>query len=132
MATLSIPETSAPAHYVELTDSDGRLVLVPLATIRALQVAGVSIIQVPVPGVDSWAKKSGLTVTEAAQQLIQDMRPPVDDADRESLLRQAKAAICRACARGQIQSEGTRTERRIDPQSLAAWCLARRRRADLD
>lgn len=130
MATRIIPETTAPTHYVELADSDGRLVLVPAATWHALRSAGVESITVQLSrGGDAGVE---LTVTEAARQLMCDLRPPIDRADEERLLMQAKAAICRACERGQLRSRGARRARRIDAASFAEWCLARRRRADLD
>lgn len=72
-----------------------------------------------------------LTVTEAAQLLRRDLRPAIDAADDARLLSEAKAAVSRTCNRGQIRHEGARGQRRLDPESFDAWCLARRRRADL-
>lgn len=73
-----------------------------------------------------------LTVTMAAHQLLQDMRPSRDAADHNRLLRAAKAMITRACNSGHIVHNGIGHQRHIEPDSFGVWCLARRRRADLD
>lgn len=73
-----------------------------------------------------------LTVTDAARILLRDMRPACDDSDTERLLSTAKSRISRACDRGKIEHAGHGSERRIEPRSFDAWCLASRRAADLD
>lgn len=59
-----------------------------------------------------------LTVTEAAQQHIED----VDG----MTIKYARAKISRACDAGQIVSRGCRRERKIEPVSFRAWRLVER------
>lgn len=131
MDTGSIPETTAPTHYLELADTEGHLWLAPTAVVNAMRASGLSSVTVTI-GLTAEPPEPQLTVTQAAQRLVQDMRPASDEADARRLFSEAKSTISRACNRGLIRHKGERAQRRIDPESFDAWCLQRRRRADLD
>lgn len=131
MANGIIPETMAATHYLELSDTDGHLWLAPLAVVTALRAAGISSVTVTI-GLTADPPEPQLTVTQAAQRLMQDMRPATDAADAARLFRAAKAMITRACNSGRLVHDGVGHQRRIEVDSLDAWCLARRRKADLD
>lgn len=117
--TATVHETVAQVHFIELTDAEGRLFLVPAATVNALRLAGLSSVTVTI-GLTSEPPQRWLTVTEAARQHL-------DDVDGLTLT-VAKAKVSRACREGKIASTGEGTARRIDPTSLAAWRLAERER----
>lgn len=119
MADRIIPETTAPTHYVELTDREGRLVLLPLATVRSLRSVGQTSITMTID-LTSEPSQPWLTVTEAA-------RLHLEDVDGMTLER-AKVKICRACEQGIVLSNGKGIQRRIEPNSLAAWRLKERER----
>lgn len=131
MAEFSLSSARARVDLAQLHDAEGRLVLLPTPTVAYYLSQGHTSVTLTVnlaPGVRSggW-----LTVTEAARRMLPDLRPAQDAADERRLLSEAKANITRACNRGRIRHEGRGPRRRIDPQSFDAWCLARRRRADL-
>lgn len=128
----SVPQTRAEIDLVWLTDGNGRPIGLPAVTVEHLRSSGLASVQLDVNLYPAQPPKPWLTVTEAAQQLVSDMRPPCDEADAKRLLSTAKGEVARACATGQLRSDGVRSRRRIDPESLDTWCLARRRRADLD
>ena len=67
-----------------------------------------------------------LTVTEAATLHLADLPPTIGEEEREARLATARAAVSRACGRGFIRCTGKGRDRRIDPESLPAWRLARR------
>lgn len=119
MATFSIPETTATTHYVELADSEGRLVLLPRATVDAVLAAGRTSIVMTI-SLTAEPPQPWLTVTEAAKLHL-------DDVDGLTLP-VAQAKVSRACRDGKVVSTGEGTLRRIDPKSLAAWRLQERER----
>lgn len=119
MAAFSIPETTAPTHYVELADSEGRLVLLPRAMVDAMLTAGRTSISMTI-SLTSEPPQPWLTVTAAAKLHL-------DDVDGITLA-VAQAKVSRACREGTIVSTGEGTLRRIDPTSFAAWRLRERER----
>jgi len=64
-----------------------------------------------------------MSVTEAAELLLRDL--PILD------LGKARSRISMAASRDEFRSEGSRRDRRIDPDSFASWRLKQRDR-DLD
>lgn len=119
MAAGIIPETTASAHFVELADSQGRLVLLPRATVDALLSAGQTTVELTI-SLTTEPPRPWLTVTEAARLHLND----VDGITLEV----AQAKVSRACRESKIVSVGEGTRRRIDPVSLDAWRLAERER----
>jgi hypothetical protein len=67
-----------------------------------------------------------LTVSEAAALHMADMPPAKGRDGVAKRLATARAAVSRACGRGFIRCTGKGRDRRIDPESLPAWRLARR------
>jgi len=122
-----IPETTAVAHFVELADSDGRLVLLPRATVHALRAMGQQSLTITLNLTDH-SPKRWLTVTEAAEQHLADLPPAANEKERRRQLLTARANISRACSQGQIKCVGDGQSRRLDPDSLAAWRLKQRDR----
>ena len=117
METHIVPST----NFVELADAEGRLVLLPATTIEALRKRGITQITItvqipPETPVDAW-----LTVTQAAGMHLED----VSGMDLPS----AKSIISRECKDGKIVATGNGRERRIEPNSFAAWRLSRRERS---
>lgn len=119
MAAFSIPETTALTHYVELADAEGRLFLVPTATVNALRAAGLTSLNTTI-ALTADPPERWLTVTEAAVAHMSD----IDGLT----LAVAKANVSRACREEKLVSRGEGTLRRIEPKSLAAWRLAERER----
>jgi len=119
VAPFNIPETTAPTHYVELADTEGRLVLLPRATIDAMLAAGRTSLTMTI-SLTAEPPQPWLTVTEAAKQHLED----VDGIT----LAVAQAKVSRACREGKIVSTSEGTLRRIDPVSFAAWRLGERER----
>ena len=72
------------------------------------------------------SQPDGLTVAEAARQHLIDLPVPVDAEDEKRLFQAAKAKISAACNAGHIVSHGVGRDRRIDPESFAAWRLRQR------
>ena len=123
MAGSSIPhETTAPTHYCELVDVEGRLILLPAATVWAMRARGLSSITLTV-SLDGAPPRPWLTVSEAA-------RLHCDDVDGMTIPR-AKVRISRACSRGEVVATGEGVARRIEPTSFDAWRLKEREK-DLD
>ena len=120
MATSNIsPETTAVTRYIELADADGRLFLVPAATVNALRMAGLSSLSTTI-SLTGDPPRPWLTVTEAAKAHLSD----VDGIS----LPVAQAKISRACRQGKLVSTGEGTLRRIEPASFSAWRLSERER----
>lgn len=113
------PETSAVTHFVELADAEGRLILLPAATVRALRAIGQSSITVTV-SLTSDPAQPWLTVTEAARLHMTD----VDGMTLEV----AKAKVSRACRTDRFACEGEGSRRRIEPRTFDAWRLSERER----
>lgn len=127
MAAFTIPETTAPTHYVELADSEGRLVLLPRATVSAMLAAGRTSISMII-SLTSAPPQPWLSVTEAAKLHIQDLPPAANEEERRQQLLTARASISRACSEGKIVCIGEGTSRRLNPDSLATWRLIQRDR----
>lgn len=137
MADRIIPETTALSHFVELADSQGRLVLLPRVMVDTMRTTGQTSIALTInlTAEPQQARPTGfiaetrttvesprpwLTVSEAA-------RLHLNDVDGITLAA-AKVKISRACQQGKIISTGEGFRRRIDPVSLDAWRLAERER----
>jgi hypothetical protein len=119
----------AVTDYATLTDTEGRLVLLPAATVEHFRKRGAAAITLTIPLDDQAVDDGGwLTVTEAA-------RLHVDDVDGMNLAA-ARTKISRACDAGRIVSIGECRRRRIEPKDFAAWRLHEREknldRADRD
>lgn len=127
MAVFSIPETTAPTHYVELADSEGRLVLLPRAMVDAMRAAGRTTISMTI-GLTAEPSPPWLSVTEAAELHLEDLPPAQDERERHKQLLTARANISRACSEGKIACVGEGPARRVNPNSLAAWRLMQRDR----
>lgn len=127
MGALTIHQTDAATKYSQLCDTEGRLVLLPSAVVDWLRAQGKNTITLTVGlGLDVPAAE-WLTVTEAAEKLM--------DEDVDGLtLDSAKKRVTRACDRGTVTATGEGHRRRIDPISLNAWRLDQRNQnlKDLD
>lgn len=108
--------------HCRVCDSNGRLLLVPVDTLKELRSQGITeiVFRVRLANArsDNW-----LTVTEAA-------RLHQNDVDGLSL-EHASVKITRGCNSSAIHSTGNGRQRRIDPASLNAWRLVEREK-DLD
>lgn len=119
MVTRSVPETTALAHFVELADAEGRLLLLPVATVDVMLAAGITSLDLRVSLIGE-PTEAPLTITEAA-------RLHLDDVDGMTMAT-AKAKISRACRERKMISTGSGSSRRINPTSLRVWRLAERER----
>ena len=118
MAEPSIPDTRAEAQFVQLADAEGRLVLLPAATVQHFRMSGMTSINVTIDLSSAKPARPWLTVTEAAHLHL-------DDVDGMTLKR-AKVRISRACDAAKIVCRDKGTDRRIEPDSFSAWRLAER------
>ncbi len=118
MASESIPHTCAEAQFVQVADSEGRLLLMPTAMVNHFLATGISSLNLTVSLQPDKAAQPWLSITEAARCCL-------DDIDGMTL-EKAKARISRACGDGRIQFKGSGTNRRVEPDSFAAWRLAAR------
>ena len=118
MAATDTPRTHAEIEFVQLADSEGRLLLLPTATVEHYLAAGVALLNLSVNLQPDRAPREWLTATEAAKLHLSD----VDG----MTLQRAQVRITRACAAGHLIFDGTSTRRRIEPNSLDSWRLAAR------
>jgi hypothetical protein len=112
--------TQASIEFVQLTDSQGILLLIPAAIVAHYKALGMSRLHFDVSIGNSPAREGWLTVTQAARQHLEDI-PGMT-------LAQATAKISRACDTHKILSGGHGRDRRIEPTSFDAWRLAQRDR----
>lgn len=120
MAGPTLADTSAVANFYQLADADGRLVLLPTATVDALRGQGLTSIAITVSLIPSAPPRAWITLTEAA-------RLHCDDVDGMNM-NHAKVKISRALERGKLPSEGVGTARRLEPNAFDAWRLKERER----
>ena len=123
MPTSSIADILAPASFCQLTDAEGRLILLPAATVDHFRQAGHSTVTLTIaldPGRPARPARPWLTLREAATLHVTD----VDGMN----LHRAEVKIGRACDSGAVKSERIGQKRRIEPDSLDAWRLAERER----
>jgi len=118
----SILATEAMTDYCQLSDDQGRLVLLPKAVVTALRRAGMASVNLTV-SLNDEAPRKWLTLSEATRAHLDD----VDGITPNS----AKVKIYRACKKGEFISEGAGSDRRIEPNSFEAWRL-KEREVDLD
>ena len=120
MAAIIVPQITAPATFEQVTDEQGRLVLLPAATVAHLRAQGITSVVVTLNLAPEQPPRRWLTVTEAAQLHMTD----VDGLTLEN----AQVRITRACNAGRVHCDGKGAQRRIEPNSLDAWRLAERER----
>lgn len=112
--------TQASIDFVQVTDSQGILLLVPAAVLAHYQALGLTRLHFDVCIGEHPDRQGWLTVTQAARQHLEDI-PGMT-------LAQATAKISRACDTHKILASGNGRDRRIEPTSFDAWRLAQRER----
>lgn len=123
MASQIIASTVAPTSYIQLSNSNGLLILIPEAVVNTFRAKGTKYIDVgavsifgddePPPKSEPW-----VTLTEAAR---------LHQTDSDGLeLDAAKKRIRRACDDGDLLWRPEGRAVLIDPTSLGAWRLKQR------
>lgn len=121
----SMRKKTHESSFLELTDENGRLVLVPEATVKFFLDQGIRRLKIELvfPRDAASTGRPWLTIGKAIEIHRMDMGGiPFTS---------AQARVRRACASGRIRAVGSGRDRRVDPDSFDAWRLARRD-ADLD
>lgn len=125
MATPTIPDSTAVVQFAQISDTMGRLFLLPRAAAEALfsgATTEVTVVFRRGETSEPHSRDGWLSVSEAAALLISD--------NTAANYAAAKTSVSMGARRGHFAWEGEGVDRRIDPTSFDAWRLARRDRAN--
>ncbi len=126
MSTDNIPQVCAHVKYESAYDELGRAYLIPSATAEHLLNKGITT-WTPTLTIAGQRPTAWLTVTEAAELL----RTDIDGLSAEDIgLAHAKGRIAAGIQNNQFTITGSRSTRRIEPNTFNAWRLRQREREE--
>ena len=123
MAVTIIPRTDASSTFEQLSDSEGRLVLLPASTVGHFRALGIESLTITVGLNPAIPPAPWHSFSDAARMLV--------DVVSGLSLSGAKSRVLRACDAGKIMCRGDGFDRKIEPNNLSAWLMEQRNR-DLD
>ena len=123
MAVTIIPRTDASSTFEQLSDSEGRLVLLPASTVGHFRALGIESLTITVGLNPAIPPAPWHSVSDAARMLM--------DVVSGLAFSSAKSRLSRACDASNIVHRGEGFDRKIEPNSLSSWLMEQRNR-DLD
>jgi hypothetical protein len=117
MTAPMLPPVQADATFSQVSDQEGRLLLLPTATVEHFRSQGMSSVSLIIQLEPGKPAEAWLTVSAAARMLVdEDVVAGVDFAA-------AKARILRAIKTGALRADTTGGVRRLNPTIFRAWLM---------